>query len=228
LSLALAAPKIFLGYSDITSLQIFLWEKFRWVTFYGPMVAGGFHNGAGAAEGYDAESFTRAVTETKRGWRLDLMRGVCADAPPESKPESLFSGSAEGVLLGGCLTLVETTLGTPWELETRGAILLLEDRGMKPWQVDRALMHLLQAGKFAEVRGILLGDFPETPATVAGSPTVREVCERILRPLGVPVVFGAPVGHTMQPMLTVPLGVRGRLISEGEGVLQILEPAVSA
>ena len=89
-------------------------------------------------------------------------------------------------------------------------------------------MHLLQARKFAEVRGILLGDFPETVATVPGSPTVREVCERILRPLGIPAVFGAPVGHTMRPILTVPLGVRGRLISEGEGVLQILQPAVSA
>ena len=86
-------------------------------------------------------------------------------------------GEAQGRLLGGCLTLVETTLGTPWELETDGAILVLEDRGMKPWQVDRALMHLLQAGKFKSVRGIVLGDFPECESPVPGSPTVRDVCQ---------------------------------------------------
>jgi muramoyltetrapeptide carboxypeptidase len=142
--------------------------------------------------------------------------------------ETLLAGTAEGTVLGGCITLIETTLGTPWELDTRGAILLLEDRGWKPWQVDRALMHLLQAGKFEDVRAILLGDFPDTPATVAGSPTVREVCERILAPLGIPVVFGAPVGHTARAMLTVPLGVRGRLVAQGEGLLEILEPAVTA
>jgi muramoyltetrapeptide carboxypeptidase len=97
---------------------------------------------------------------------------------------------------------------------------------MKPWQVDRALMHLKQAGKFANVRGIVLGDFPECDGGVAGSPTVRDVCQRILAPLGVPIIVNAPIGHTMRPMLTVPLGVKARLISEGTGVLEILEPAV--
>jgi muramoyltetrapeptide carboxypeptidase len=208
--------KIILGYSDLTSLQIFVWQRYGWVTLYGPMIAAGLDNGAGNSKGYDKESLVAALFTTGEGWAIPL------------HGETLIDGEAEGRILGGCMTLVETTLGTPWELDTRGAILLLEDRGMKPWQVDRALMHLLQAGKFAEVRGILLGDFPETVATVEGSPTVREVCERILAPLGIPVVFGAPVGHTERAMLTVPLGVRGRLVSQGEGVLQILEPAVNA
>jgi muramoyltetrapeptide carboxypeptidase len=121
---------------------------------------------------------------------------------------------------------VETAIGTLWDLETDDAILVLEDRGMKPWQVDRALMHLKQAGKFVNVRGIVLGDFPECDAPVEGSPTVRDVCRRILAPLGVPIVFGAPIGHTMRPTLTLPLGVKGRLSTKGAGVLEILEPAV--
>jgi muramoyltetrapeptide carboxypeptidase len=123
---------------------------------------------------------------------------------------------------------VETTLGTSWELDTRGAILILEDRGMKPWQVDRALMHLRQAGKLNGIRGMVLGEFPECEPALAGSPTVRDVSARILGPLGVPIVFGAPVGHTPRAMLTVPLGVKARLISTGEGKLEILEPAVVA
>jgi muramoyltetrapeptide carboxypeptidase len=227
LSLALAAPKIFLGFSDVTSLQIFLWEKFRWVTFYGPMVAGGFHKGDGAAEGYDAESLVRAVTETKRGWRLDLLGGAGNNGSlPEDAPESIVTGIAEGVLLGGCLTLVEMTLGTPWELDTHGAILVLEDRGMKPYQVDRALMHLKQAGKFRSITGIILGDFPECEAP-AGSESVKDIARRVLSPLGIPIIWGVPIGHTKKPMLTFPLGVRARLSASDGGHLEILEPACS-
>jgi len=126
------------------------------------------------------------------------------------------------------MTLLQTSIGTPWELDTRDSILLLEDRGMKPWQVDRALIHLQQANKFGGVRGIVLGDFPDGLAPVAGSPTVRDVCARILKPLGVPIIFGAPVGHTLRPMLTIPLGVRAQLRCEGTGSLNVLEAAVTA
>ncbi len=209
-----ASPKIILGFSDLTSLQIYLWQHHRWVTFYGPMLAAGFEAGEGAVRGYERDSLIAALQHSASGWQLNL------------QGEVMQPGEAHGRLLGGCLTLVETTIGTPWELETTGAILALEDRGMKPWQVDRALTHLCQAGKFKDVRGIVLGDFPECAAPIAGSPTVRDVCRRILTPLGVPVVFGAPFGHTDRPMLTLPLGVSARLSAKGEGVLEILEPAV--
>jgi muramoyltetrapeptide carboxypeptidase len=89
-------------------------------------------------------------------------------------------------------------------------------------------MHLKQAGKLKDVRGIVLGDFPESEPAVVGAPTVREVCARILRPLGVPIVFAAPIGHTVRPMLTIPLGVQARLDADGEGTLEFLEPAVTA
>lgn len=207
-------PRILLGYSDLTSLQIFLWQTHRWVTFYGPMLASGFHAGADAPNGYDQPSLLTALGTTNGGWSLRL------------QGESLAPGRAEGRLLGGCLTLVETTLGTPWELDTRGAILVLEDRGMKPWQVDRALMHLSQAGKFEQIKGIVFGDFPECEAPVQGSPTVRDVAKRIMAPLRVPIVFGAPIGHTERAILTLPLGVNARLTAEGQGTLEILEPAV--
>jgi muramoyltetrapeptide carboxypeptidase len=209
-----ASPKIILGFSDLTSLQIFLWQRFQWITFYGPMLAAGLDAGPGEPKGYDEKSLLLALQNTDIGWALDL------------QGETLHPGEAQGRVLGGCLTLVETAIGTQWDLETDDAILILEDRGMKPWQVDRALMHLKQAGKLANVRGIVLGDFPECEAPMAGSPTVRDVCQRILAPLDVPIVFGAPIGHTMRPMLTVPLGVKARLSSKGAGVLEILEPAV--
>jgi muramoyltetrapeptide carboxypeptidase LdcA involved in peptidoglycan recycling len=89
-------------------------------------------------------------------------------------------------------------------------------------------MHLKHAGKLSKLRGSVLGDFPECEPLVAGSPSVRDVCSRILGPLGIPIVFGAPVGHTTRAMLTIPLGVRARLVADREGQLEILEPAVAA
>ena len=214
--LASVAPKCVIGFSDLTSLQIFLWQKLGWTSVYGAMVAAGLDGGAGGAKGYDEPSFRNAIGNTDNTWSIPL------------QGSALAGGDAEGTLLGGCLTLVATTLGTPWELDTRNSILLLEDRGMKPWQVDRTLIHLQQAGKFRDVRGIVLGDFPDCAAPIEGSPTVMDVCERILKPLGIPIVFGAPVGHTVRPMLTVPLGVRARLSATGAGTLEILEGAVTS
>jgi muramoyltetrapeptide carboxypeptidase len=214
-----AAPKILLGSSDITSLQAFLWQKYRWVTFYGPMVASNFCHGAGAAHGYDAASLAQALTEKQKGWTLDL------------QGESLVPGTGEGTLLGGCLTLVEATLATPWELDTHGAILIIEDRAMKPYQVDRALMHLNHAGKFRGVAGFILGEFPECEPPEGGE-TVRDVARRILSPLGVPIVWGAPIGHTPRAALTLPLGIRARVLaasaSSARSRLEILEPACVA
>ncbi len=144
------------------------------------------------------------------------------------KGEPVLAGQSMGRVLGGCLTLLEATIGTPWELDTKDSILVLEDRAMRPYQVDRVLMHLKQAGKLEGVRGFVMGDFPDSEPAVAGAPTVKEVCARILRPLGVPIVFGAPIGHTMRPMLTIPLGIKARLDAEGEGTLEFLESAVVA
>jgi muramoyltetrapeptide carboxypeptidase len=208
--------KCVVGFSDLSSLQIYLWQRCNWVTFYGPMVVGGLNSGPGARKGYDENSFLQAIGKTEGGWKLRL------------KGEPVLAGQSMGRVLGGCMTLLEATIGTPWELDTKDAILILEDRAMKPYQVDRVLMHLKHAGKFRSVRGIVLGEFPDSEPTVAGAPRVKEVCARILRPLGVPIVFGAPVGHTIRAMLTIPLGIQARLDADGEGTLEFLEPAVVA
>jgi len=214
LTTSLVGPKCLIGFSDLNIIQLLLLEARCWAGFYGPMAAAGFNHGPGQAQGYDEGSFLQAVGETKSGCEISL-RG-----------ESLRGGSAAGRIVGGCLTMLQTTLGTGFEPDTDGAILVLEDRGMKPYQVDRALRHLQLAGKFRKVVGFLMGDFPDCEAQVAGSLSIREICERILGPLKVPVIYGAPVGHTKRSMLTIPLGVRARLSAKGEGTLEILEPAV--
>jgi len=208
-------PKLVVGYSDITMLHAYLWRRWRWTTLYGPMVAAGFDKGADRPGGYDRPTWQDAVNGARRQWKIGL------------GGETLFRGQATGIVLGGCLTLLQTTLGTPWEPDTRATILLMEDVAVKPYQVDRMLVHLAQAGKFRGVRGIVLGEFPESNPTGNSSVTVRDVCRRLLGPLHVPVIFGAAVGHTPRPMLTVPLGVRARLVASGEGKLEILESAVT-
>src|SRR6266404_945524 len=206
--------KPLIGFSDLTTLQIYLWQKHRWAGFYGPMLAAGLDHGAGAPGGYDEASFRNALTKTYGAWTIPL------------QGEILRAGSAEGIVLGGAMTLLEATIGTPWELDTDGTILILEDRAMKPYQVDRVLMHLKHAGKLCKIRGLVLGDFPDCEPPVSGSPSVHDVCARILSPLGIPIVYGAPIGHTARSILTIPLGVRARLSAEDSGTLEILEPAV--
>jgi muramoyltetrapeptide carboxypeptidase len=214
LSTRLQGPKCMVGFSDFNIIQLLMVEVRGWAGFYGPMVAAGFNHGADRPSGYDLVSFLQAISETKSKWKIPL-RG-----------QALASGTASGRLVGGCLTMLQTTLGTGFEPNTSGAILILEDRGMKPYQVDRALRHLYQAGIFEKVVGVVLGDFPDCEPPAPGGPTIAEICEEILGPLKVPLVYGAPIGHTKRPMLTLPLGVRAKLQSKGEGTLEILEPAV--
>jgi muramoyltetrapeptide carboxypeptidase len=213
-SLTPPRPKAVVGFSDLTLLHGFAWRRWRWATFYGPMAAAGLNPRPDGSSGFDERSFRLALTKTDSGWDLPL------------EAETMVEGEAEGLVLGGCLTLLRALIGTPWEPDTAGAILVIEDLNMKPYQVDRALMHLKLAGKFKGVRGIVLGDFPGCDPPADDGPTVRQVAERLLVPLAVPLVWGAPIGHTPRPMLTVPLGVRARLVARAAGRLEILEPAV--
>ncbi len=230
-SVAKLVPKLLIGYSDITALQTYLWQRWRWATIYGPMVAAGFGGGADQPGGYDLASFLNAVGAGPRDQGRVARSGAHGSRQNWTVllgGETLVPGSASGVLLGGCLALLQTTLGTPWEIDTTGAILLLEDCGVKPYQVDRMLVHLAQAGKFRAVRGIVLGEFPGCEPPPGSNVTVRDVCQRLLSGLRVPITFGAAVGHTPRPMLTLPLGVRATLTAVGEGKLDVLEPAVSS
>ena len=120
------------------------------------MAAAGFNHGADDAYGYDEHSFLQAVSNTATGWSVPL-RG-----------QSLVPASRKVACSAAASPFCKRSLGTPWELDTTGAILVLEDRGMKPYQVDRALLHLMQAGKFSGVKAIVLGEFPDGDAAFTG------------------------------------------------------------
>ena len=208
-------PKIFVGYSDITTLLTCLADSAGMVTFHGPMVTKDF----AIRDGVDLESWQSALGGVAR-WRLTL------DGDSGVKP--IVNGNAEGILYGGCLSMLVASLGTPHEIRTEGTILFIEDVATKPFQVDRMLMHLKLAGKLSAVKGIIFGEMIDCLQSKDQDYTLQEVILRVVGDLGVPVAFGLRSGHVSQRNITLPIGVRAALkVSGGETTLEILESATA-
>jgi muramoyltetrapeptide carboxypeptidase len=202
-------PKALIGYSDNTSLLLAL-DRAGMVSFHGPMVASDF------AKGRADECSFRAVLS---GAPLDIA------FPAGSSVQSLIAGEANGPIVGGCLSVVVTSLGTPWEIETAGKILFLEDVNEKSFRIDRMLMHLLLAGKFHGVRGIIFGTMLGCSPAFADEESLTQLIRRILGGLGVPMVFGFPSGHVESGNITLPFGVPATLHSSESGVRLRVEPS---
>ena len=205
-----AHPKIFVGYSDLTSLSTCFADSANFVTFHGPMVTKDF----AAADGVELASW-RAAVSGATGWEISADSGARA----------LARGDAEGVLYGGCLSIMVASLGTPNEIGTDGTILFLEDVAAKPFQIDRMLMQLKLAGKLKEVRGIVFGEMLDCRQSPDQDYTLEEVVMRVVGELKIPVAIGLRSGHVSRANITLPIGVRARL-EVGSGVrLKFLESA---
>lgn len=209
-------PKVFLGYSDVTVLHAVLNERAGLCSFHGPMPASDFTRKT--FPGYVRESLLRAVSDREP---LGMIR------PHESDPamETLVSGSAEGQLAGGNLALVCSLLGTPWEIDARGKILILEDTDELPYRIDRMLTQLRLAGKLREAAGIVLGQFtnvkPKNPKRTFSLP---EIFEAVIVPVGTPTLVNGCFGHG-DYKVTLPLGARAR-IEGATASLEVLESGV--
>jgi len=209
-------PKAFIGYSDNTSLQTYFCDAANIVTFHGPMVAKDFAK----HDGIDVESWQAALSG-RENWRFDF--------GSESGVKPLVRGSAEGVLYGGCLSMLVESLGTPYEIRTEGTLLFVEDIATKPFQIDRMLMHLKLAGKLKNVRGIIFGEMLDCAQAPNQGYTLEEVVMRIVGELGIPVAYGLRSGHVSHQNITLPMGVSALLNVGATGVtLEILEPATIA
>jgi muramoyltetrapeptide carboxypeptidase len=210
-----AHPKIFVGYSDITCLLTYFSDAAGLPTFHGPMVAKDWAHD----DGVDLASWHAAVAGAAL-WEPDLTAG--------SGARGLADGEAEGILYGGCLSLLVASLGTPFEISTQNKILFLEDLAAKPYQIDRMLMQLKLAGKFNGVRGIVFGEMVDCVQTASQGYRLEEVVTRIVGPLRVPIAYGVRSGHVTRNNITLPIGVRAALkVRGGEANLRILEAAVA-
>jgi len=209
-------PKIFMGYSDITTLLTWFADSAGFVTFHGPMVTKDFS----LADGVELASWEAALTGLSQ-WELDLGAG--------SGVKGLVEGEAEGVLYGGCLSMLAASLGTPHEIRTADRILFMEDVATKPYQIDRMLMQLKLAGKLTGVRGIVFGEMLDCVQAKDQGYTLEEVILRVVGDLGIPVAFGLRSGHVSRRNVTLPIGVRATLKVSGERVrLEFLESATLA
>jgi muramoyltetrapeptide carboxypeptidase len=207
-------PKIFVGYSDVTSLLTHFADSGNVVVFHGPMAAKDWTH----EDGIDLASWQHSVSSTLP-WDVALNANACG----------LADGEAEGVLYGGCLSLLVASIGTPYEIKTAGTILFLEDVAAKPFQIDRMLMQLKFGGHFDRVRGIVFGEMVDCVQTASQGYTLEEVTGRIVGDLGVPVALGVRSGHVTSRNITLPFGVKAKLTVCAEQVgLRILEPAVES
>ena len=210
-----ANPKIFVGYSDITTLLTCFADSAGFVTFHGPMVTKDF----ALSDGVDLASWQAAIGGAS-AWEIDTGLG--------SGVEALVDGEAEGILYGGCLSLLVAAFGTPHDIRTSGTILFMEDVNARPYQVDRMLMQLKLAGKLSEVKGIVFGEMLDCLQTENQGYTLQQVVLRIVGELGIPVAYGLRSGHVTRKNITLPIGVRASLsVKGGETKLKILEAATT-
>ena len=205
-----AHPKILVGYSDLTTLLTWFADSANFVAFHGPMVAKDF----AVADGVELASWQNAV-----GGATEWEIGEGSGAKP------LVAGEAEGILYGGCLSLLVAALGTPYDIRTVGTILFVEDIAAKPYQIDRMLVQLKLAGKLKDVRGIVFGEMLDCQQGPTQDYTLEEIVLRIVGDLGIPVAFGLRSGHVSRANITLPLGVKARLEVGGDVKLRILESA---
>jgi len=215
-------PKIHCGFSDLTVLSSWL-LKAGLPSFHGPMVA------ADLARGLDplSASFFPAMLEG-RGPREIFFEGEEGRGAPPSGPARgsvLLPGAASGRLVGGCLSLLAASVGTPWEFDYAGALLFFEDISEEAYRIDRMLGTLIDSGRFAKLSGILIGSLSAvTFGGVEDGARLAAVLEARLAPLGVPVALGLPAGHR-GPNVTLPVGARTAW--DGTGTLTFLEEIVA-
>jgi len=213
-------PKILVGYSDITALQLALMAKVGLVTYSGPMVAAEMAAGFG---GSAEEWFWRCLTSASA---LPSMRAKVLRRGRRKLEGRNQHARTAGRLIGGNLSVVAASVGTPYFPRMSTPILLLEEIDERPYRIDRMLQQMLLAGAFDRARGVVLGSFVDCrPAKGKPSLTLRQVFLDTFAGFNFPVLEGVRYGH-VKNSLTMPLGVRVRL-NASRGQIAFLESAVS-
>jgi muramoyltetrapeptide carboxypeptidase len=203
-------PKVFMGFSDLTTLHLFLYRHWGWITIHGPLAV------TLGRETCPAELESHLVSLlTDPGYRPTLHF---------AQMEAWESGKAEGVLTGGCLSMIAASIGTPYEIDTAGKILFLEDLGEEPYRLDRMVTQLQLSGKLQSLAGILLGTFHDCEPG-QGDYSARDVLKEMLQRFHVPILAHFPAGHGPDNW-PFALGARVRIDADARSV-EVLDAAVS-
>ncbi len=208
-------PKPLFAYSDLSVLQTWLLDRLGLVSFHGPMAAADFYREGGVHD----PSFDAAIS------------GGMVSLGAAEGLRVLRTGSATGTLYGGCLSMIVSSLGSPYAAETEGKLLFLEDVNVKPYQIDRMLRQLILAGKLDGVRGIIFGEMQDCALPHSEAGQLEAVLLRVLDHFDGPIGFGLRSGHVTRSNVTLAFGIGAELDlkdggSEAGPRLRFLEPAV--
>lgn len=204
-------PKPFFAYSDLTGVQLRLLDQIGLPAFHGPMAAADFY----LENGVHRASFQAAIAS--QSYQVGPAEGL----------RTLKPGTARGTLYGGCLSILVSLLGTPYEPQTEGKLLFLEDVNAKPYQIDRMLWQLRQAGKFEGVSGIVFGEMLDCNSPGASAMLLDDVILRALEDFDGPIAIGLRSGHISHQNVTLTFGVEAELKVDKEATLDLIEPAVT-
>jgi muramoyltetrapeptide carboxypeptidase len=215
LDVVAANPKPFFAYSDLTGLQLRLLDELGLPVFHGPMLAADFYR----EDGVHLPSFLAALAgEPYSVGPAEGLRLLKAGSGP---------GTVTGTLYGGCLSIILTMLATSWEPCTEGTLLFLEDRGVKPYQIDRMLWQLRNARKLKGVTGIIFGEMLDCVSPGAAPELLDEAILSALEGFPGPIAIGLRSGHVSRQNVTLTFGVQAELVVGDEPRLNLLEPAVT-
>jgi muramoyltetrapeptide carboxypeptidase len=203
-------PKPFFAYSDLTGIQLRLLDELGLPAFHGPMLAADFY----LEDGVHLPSF------------LAALGGETYSVGPAEGMRTLKPGTASGTLYGGCLSILVSLLGTEWEPQIEGKLLFIEDVGAKPYQVDRMLWQLCQAGKLEGVNGIIFGEMLDCASPGAAPDLLEQSILSALSGFEGPIAIGLRSGHVSRSNVTLTFGVQAELKVGEETQLNLLEPAV--
>lgn len=208
-------PKIFVGYSDITALQLAFLRKSNLVTFAGPMVAVDFN---GEIDSYTEENFWCQLTSAKIIGKVNL--------PEKKEIRSVIKGKASGQLVGGNLSLLTSLLGSEYFPKINKRILIIEEIEEAPYRIDRMLNQLKISNVFSGISGLILGKFVDCEEKDSSKPTLTlaEVFDHYLRSLDIPTISDFPFGH-IKSFFTIPYGINVK-INSSKSYIEFLESAV--
>lgn len=210
-------PKVFVGYSDITALHISMNQISKLVTFHGPM---GTSDIIGTFSDFSRDSLFNSILDN--GFKGNL------DNPHGEEIITINEGIGKGEIIGGNLSLIVDTIGTPYEIDTRGKLLFIEEVSEDPYKVDRMFTQLRLSGKLSDANGIILGDFNKCDREESKhkeSLSLMQVIEDIIKPVGKPTIYNFQAGHC-EPMITIPFGVEAVLDGYKKEVTILEDPVV--
>jgi len=210
-------PKVFIGYSDITALLTAIYQETGLVTFHGPVGTSEFNR-------FTVKSMKKVLLEPVAEYKYPYKREKGSKGNPEFDRYTLAGGTAEGVLIGGNISVLDSIIGTPFEPNFENKIVYLEDIGEKTYRVDKMVFHLLSGTNLKQAAGIVMGVFAECNINEEPRLSLKEALDDLLLPLGIPVSYGLSFGH-IKRMLTIPTGIRAAMDADKNN-FRLLEEAV--